>query len=147
MRKFTLGITLAAALCVALPTEAADPRPTAGFDGVYEAFQGDFDNDGDVDLYVRERPKIVILSFPIPIPVPLTTLSTVAPFVLLQDTHQAFSLRTNLAGLNVTARQPTPIKVRTIAVSRADDGRFTGVGQIIQGASGQIVFILSAAIR
>jgi hypothetical protein len=103
------------------------------------------DGDGDIDLLVREQPRLIFVD--LEFPVPITRKPKVAPFALLQESARAFSLRTNLTGLNTIQRQPTSIKLRTIDANLDGnmDAMLNGVQQVINGADDQIVFVGSTA--
>jgi N-acetyl-anhydromuramyl-L-alanine amidase AmpD len=113
-----------------------------GFDAQYEVYVGDLDQDGDNDLYIKERTPIVMvavddLSIPIPRP------PKVKSFALLQQPGGGFSLSSDTSTLQVNRGQRTS-GVEVISLDINLDGNLDavvkGIGNVIPGATDQIVF-------
>jgi N-acetyl-anhydromuramyl-L-alanine amidase AmpD len=116
-----------------------------GFDARYDAYVGDLDQDGDQDIYIRERVPVVMVPFD-DFQIPIARPPKVQSFALLQGPGGSISLSLSTANLSIGQAQRTSA-VEVIPVDVDLDGNLDGIvkglGNVIPGATEQIVFASS----
>lgn len=117
-----------------------------GFDENYEAYIGDYNNDGYEDIYVRQKPQIIILHGDVTIPIVLP--APVDDFVLVQDpVDHDFTIQAvttiNLSSWQLSAAE---LAVGDFDIDGIVDLLLKGVSIDVNGVFDQVIFAEAAGI-